>query len=155
MGYGHRPLVLDASLRIESGERVCLIGRNGTGKSTLLQIVSGELAPQEGSVWREPGLRIGRLAQDAVFDGDQRAFDVVAAGLAGMSGEAWRAEQQVEMALSRLQISTDATMETLSGGWRRRVLLARALVAEPDLLLLDEPTNHLDIETMQWLEGYL
>src|SRR5262245_20913899 len=155
MGYGHRPLVLDASLRIESRERVCVIGRNGTGKSTLLQIVSGEVAPQEGSVWHEPGLRIGRLAQDALFEGDQRAFDVVAAGLTRTNGEAWRADQQVEMALSRLQIAPDATMGTLSGGWRRRVLLARALVGDPDLLLLDEPTNHLDIETMQWLEAYL
>jgi len=155
IAYGHLPLLQDASLRIESRERVCVIGRNGTGKSTLLQIVSGEIAPQEGSVWHEPGLRIGRLAQDALFDDFRRVFDVVADGLAGTSGEAWRAEQQVAMALSRLQIPTDATMGTLSGGWRRRVLLARALVAAPDLLLLDEPTNHLDIETMRWLEEYL
>src|SRR5262245_5172578 len=155
IAYGHLPLLQDASLRIESRERVCVIGRNGTGKSTLLQIVSGEIAPQEGSVWHEPGLRIGRLAQDALFDDFRRVFDVVADGLAGTSGEAWRAEQQVAMALSRLQIPTDATMGTLSGGWRRRVLLARALVAAPDLLLLDEPTNHLDIETMRWLEGFL
>ena len=155
MAYGHLPLLHEASLRIESRERVCVIGRNGTGKSTLLQIVSGSLAPQSGTVWHEPGLRIGRLAQDALVADDRRTFDVVAEGIADTAGDSWRAEQQVEMALSRLQIPADATMATLSGGWRRRVLLARALVAEPDLLLLDEPTNHLDIETMRWLEGFL
>jgi ATP-binding cassette subfamily F protein uup len=155
MAYGHLPLLLEASLRIESRERVCVIGRNGTGKSTLLQIVGGSLAPPSGTVWHEPGLRIGRLAQDALVADDRRTFDVVAEGVAGTTGDSWRAEQQVEMALSRLQIPGDATMATLSGGWRRRVLLARALVAEPDLLLLDEPTNHLDIETMRWLEGFL
>ncbi|HEY9462750.1 MAG TPA: ATP-binding cassette domain-containing protein [Vicinamibacterales bacterium] len=155
MAYGHLPLLHDASLRIESRERVCVIGRNGTGKSTLLQIVSGSLAPQSGTVWHEPGLRIGRLAQDALVAPDRRTVDVVAEGIADTEGDTWRAEQQVAMAMSRLRIPTDATMATLSGGWRRRVLLARALVGEPDLLLLDEPTNHLDIDTMRWLEGFL
>jgi ABC transport system ATP-binding/permease protein len=155
MAYGHLPLLHEASLRIESRERVCVIGRNGTGKSTLLQIVSGSLAPQSGTVWHEPGLRIGRLAQDALVDADRRTVDVVAEGIADTEGDTWRAEQQVAMAMSRLRIPADATMATLSGGWRRRVLLARALVGEPDLLLLDEPTNHLDIDTMRWLEGFL
>ena len=155
MAYGHLPLLHEASVRIESRERVCVIGRNGTGKSTLLQIVSGSVAPQSGTVWHEPGLRIGRLAQDALAADDRRTFDIVAEGLEDRGGDRWRAEQQVEMALSRLEIPAAATMGTLSGGWRRRVLLARALVGEPDLLLLDEPTNHLDIETMRWLEGFL
>ena len=155
MAYGHLPLLHDASLRIEPRERVCVIGRNGTGKSTLLQIVSGSLAPQSGTVWHEPGLRIGRLAQDALVAADRRTFDVVAEGIADTAGDTWRAEQHVAMAMSRLHIPVDATMATLSGGWRRRVLLARALVGEPDLLLLDEPTNHLDIDTMRWLEGFL
>jgi len=155
MAYGHLPLLHEASLRIESRERVCVIGRNGTGKSTLLQIVSGSLAPQTGTVWHQPGLRIGRLAQDALVAAERRVFDVVAEGIADTAGDTWRAEQHVEMALSRLRIPADATMATLSGGWRRRVLLARALVAGPDLLLLDEPTNHLDIDTMRWLEGFL
>jgi len=155
MAYGHLPLLHDASLRIEPRERVCVIGRNGTGKSTLLQIVSGDATPQEGDVWREPGLRIGRLAQDALVADERRAFDVVADALRDISGDRWRAEQRVEMALSRFHIPADASMSTLSGGWRRRVLLARALVAEPDLLVLDEPTNHLDIDAMRWLEGFL
>jgi len=155
MAFGHLPLLDQASLRIESRERVCLIGRNGTGKSTLLQIVSGHLAPQEGAVWHEPGLRIGRLAQDALVADDRRAFEVVAEGLAGTMNDTWQSDQKVRMALSRLQIPADVSMGTLSGGWRRRVLLARALVGEPDLLLLDEPTNHLDIDTMGWLEAWL
>ena len=155
MAYGHLPLLHEASLRIELRERVCVIGRNGTGKSTLLQIMGGDLLPQEGDVWHQPGLRIGRLAQDALVAGDRRAFDVVAEALAAGTGDGWRTEHQVEMALSRLQIPADASMGTLSGGWRRRVLLARALVTVPDLLLLDEPTNHLDIDGMQWLEGFL
>jgi ABC transport system ATP-binding/permease protein len=155
MAYGHLPLLHEASLRIESRERVCVIGRNGTGKSTLLQIVSGSLVPQSGTVWHEPGLRIGRLAQDALVAGDRFTVDVVAEGITDTAGDTWRAEQHVAMAMSRLRIPSDATMATLSGGWRRRVLLARALVGEPDLLLLDEPTNHLDIDTMRWLEGFL
>src|SRR5262245_36037175 len=155
MAYGHLPLLHEASLRIESRERVCVIGRNGTGKSTLLQIVSGALVPQSGTVWQQPGLRIGRLAQDALVEAERRTVDVVAEGIAETAGDIWRAEQHVAMAMSRLRIPTDATMAALSGGWRRRVLLARALVGEPDLLLLDEPTNHLDIDTMRWLEGFL
>jgi ATP-binding cassette subfamily F protein uup len=113
MAYGHLPLLHEASFRIESRERVCVIGRNGTGKSTLLQIVSGSLAPQSGTVWHEPGLRIGRLAQDALLAADRRTFDVVAEGIADTAGDAWRAEQHVAMALSRLQIPADATMATL------------------------------------------
>jgi ATP-binding cassette subfamily F protein uup len=155
MAYGHLPLLHDASLRIEPRERVCLIGRNGTGKSTLLQIVSGDVAPQDGVVWREPGLRVGQLPQDALVAGDRPVFDVVADGLVGKGDEGWGVEQRVKMAISRMQIPADANMASLSGGWRRRVLLARALVGEPDLLVLDEPTNHLDIDTMRWLEGWL
>ena len=155
MAFGHLPLLDQASFRIEPRERVCVIGRNGTGKSTLLQILSGDLAPQEGLVWHQPALRIGRLAQDALVADDRRVFDVVADGLGRSDAESWQSDQKVAKVLSRLQIPADVTMQTLSGGWKRRVLLARALVGEPDLLLLDEPTNHLDIETMRWLEGWL
>jgi len=155
MAYGHLPLLDQASFRIDARERVSIIGRNGTGKSTLLQIVGGDVAPQSGEVWHEPGLRIGRLPQDALVAEDREVFAVVAEGLASTVTDSWQVDQQVRMTLSRLQIPADATMDRLSGGWKRRVVLARALVGEPDLLLLDEPTNHLDIETMRWLEDWL
>ena len=154
--YGHVPLLDDASLQIEAGERVCVLGRNGTGKSTLLQVVSGETKPDKGSVWREPGLRIGRLQQDAILRDERTVFEVVADGLVlRPDEEPWMRDQRVEMVISRLQLPADARASTLSGGWRRRTLLGRALVGQPELLLLDEPTNHLDIEAMSWLENFL
>jgi ATP-binding cassette subfamily F protein uup len=156
MAYGHLPLLDAASLQVEPRERVCVIGRNGTGKSTLLQIISGELEPEGGSVWRQPGLRIGRLAQDVPLTDPRPVFAVVSEGLRHLGEmEDWRQEQLVMLVLNRLGLPPEASVETLSGGWRRRVLLARALVGQPDLLLLDEPTNHLDIETMTWLETFL
>ena len=150
------PLLDDASLQIETGERVCVLGRNGTGKSTLLQVVSGETPPDTGSVWRQPGLRIGRLQQDAILRDERTVFEVVADGLVlRPDEEPWMRDQRVEMVISRLQLPADAKASTLSGGWRRRTLLGRALVGQPELLLLDEPTNHLDIEAMSWLENFL
>ena len=189
LAFGHLPLLDAVALNVEPRERVCVLGRNGTGKSTLLRIISGEQAPDSGSVWREPGLRIARLDQDVPLSARLPVFDVVAEGLGdltdlvlayhhaaaavadGGSGasldrlgrlqheleerDGWRLEQRVEMVLARLSLPSDAIVETLSGGWRRRVLLARALVAQPGLLLLDEPTNHLDIDAITWLEDFL
>ena len=156
MAYGHLPLLDDASLLIEAGERVCLIGRNGTGKSTLLQIIGGEVIPDAGTVWRQPSLRIARLEQDVPLSTDRPVRDVVADGFNDHAHvDAWHVDISVDMVISRLDLPADAIVSTLSGGWRRRVLLARALVAQPDLLLLDEPTNHLDIEAMTWLESFL
>jgi ATP-binding cassette subfamily F protein uup len=166
-----------------------LIGRNGTGKSTLLQIICGERAPDTGSIWRQPGLRISRLVQDVPLSAARPVFDVVAEGLGGLSDlvtsyhhtavevaahgapglleklgrlqheleerDGWRLEQRVEMVLARLGLPSEAAVDTLSGGWRRRTLLARALVGEPDLLLLDEPTNHLDIDAITWIEWFI
>jgi ABC transport system ATP-binding/permease protein len=156
MAYGHLPLLDDASLLIEAGERVCVIGRNGTGKSTLLQIIAGEITPDAGSVWRQPGLRIARLEQDVPLSTDRPVRDVVAGGFKDLTHvEDWHVDVSVDMVIDRLELPGDAIVSTLSGGWRRRVLLARALVAQPDMLLLDEPTNHLDIEAMTWLETFL
>ena len=176
-------------LQIEPGERVSLVGRNGTGKSTLLQILSGEQRPDAGSVWFQPGLRVARLAQDVPLSTNRSVVDVVADGLGELSelvasyhhtahrvadastpallaklGElqhelelhdGWRIEERIDLVLSRLDLPAEASVDTLSGGWRRRVLLARALVAQPDLLLLDEPTNHLDLDAIDWLEEFL
>jgi ABC transport system ATP-binding/permease protein len=187
--FGHVPLLERASLQIDAGERIALIGRNGTGKSTLLQIIEGATPPDEGTVWRQPAIATARLVQDVPLSTDCPVFDVVAEGLGPLAAlvtdyhhaavqvseqstsarlerlgqlqhqleerDGWRLEQRVELILSRLALPADAVVDTLSGGWRRRVLLARALVGQPDLLLLDEPTNHLDIDAIAWLESFL
>ena len=154
--YGYLPLLEDVQLRVEAGERLALIGRNGTGKSTLLSIVSGELTPDGGSVWRAPGTRVARLVQDVPLESDRTVRDEVTAGLREVAHDAdTESAYKVDVILSRLDLPADRKVNELSGGWRRRVLLGRALVAEPDLLLLDAPTNHLDVDAIQWLERYL
>jgi ATP-binding cassette subfamily F protein uup len=155
IAFGHVPLLDRASLQIEPRERIAVIGRNGTGKSTLLKIISGELPADAGSVWRQPSLRVARLEQDIPLTDTRAVAAVVAEGLSGEHDEQWRTEHQVDLVLSRLHLDAAAGVATLSGGWRRRVLLARALVSQPDVLLLDEPTNHLDIEAIAWLEEFL
>jgi ATP-binding cassette subfamily F protein uup len=160
IAFGHLPLLDEVALQIEPRERVAVIGRNGTGKSTLLKIISGELPPDTGpgsSVWRQPGLRLARLEQDVPLSANRTVFEVVAEGHTHHleEDEAWLKEHHVDVVLSRLGLAADAIVDTLSGGWRRRVLLARALVGQPDLLLLDEPTNHLDIDAIIWLEDFL
>jgi len=184
LAYGTHVLLDGADLVLERGERLALVGRNGTGKSTLLKLVSGEILPDGGNIWRAPGLKIGVLAQDLPEASGQTIFDVVAGGLPE-AGEllseyhhlihedepdmrrmaelqtrleaidGWSFHQRIDVVLTRLGLPEDAEMAALSGGWRRRVALARALVAEPDLLLLDEPTNHLDLDTIAWLEEQL
>lgn len=185
LAYGLTPLLDKISFQIDKGERVCIIGRNGTGKSSLLKLVKRNSYPDEGEIWRLSTLKIGELPQELPQADERKVFDVVADGLTGVgdllvryhqlsqrtdsqslnelmkvqqeleSKDGWRLEQLVNNTISRLQLPADKTLAELSGGWRRRVLLAQALVAEPDLLLLDEPTNHLDIGAVNWLENAL
>ncbi len=157
IAFGHLPLLDSIALRIEPRERIAIIGRNGTGKSTLLKILSGTIEADSGTVWLEPGLRIARLEQDVPLATDRSVAEVVAEGHTHHTAadEEWRKQHDVDLVLSRLNLDGEAIVDTLSGGWRRRVLLARALVGQPDLLLLDEPTNHLDIEAITWLEDFL
>jgi ATP-binding cassette subfamily F protein uup len=163
LSFGLKPLLDHAVLQIRRGERVCLLGRNGEGKSSLLQLITGQIVPDSGEVWVRPGARVASLAQEVSAASDATVRDMLLGGFesgAAASGGAvmhgdWQAELQVDQVISRLQLDRDAPMSALSGGWRRRVMLGRALVAQPDLLLLDEPTNHLDIEAITWLEDMM
>ncbi|MEO6223330.1 MAG: ATP-binding cassette domain-containing protein [Vicinamibacterales bacterium] len=155
--FGHVPLLDDASLQIESGERISIVGRNGTGKSTLLKIIAGDLSPDAGTVWRGSGIKVSRLPQDVIeaTTDTRTTHDVVAEGVQGLDEEEWQRALRVDQIIDRLGLNAEARVHELSGGWRRRVWMARALAAQPEVLLLDEPTNHLDIEAITWLEGVI
>jgi ATP-binding cassette subfamily F protein uup len=156
LSFGLKPLLDDASLQIRQGERVCLLGRNGEGKSSLLRLITRELLPDSGEVWVRPGTKVARLAQEVCADSERSVLEMLMEGVdsSGHDGD-WQAALQVDQVISRLGLDRDAPLRALSGGWRRRVMLGRALVREPDLLLLDEPTNHLDIEAITWLEDLM
>jgi ATP-binding cassette subfamily F protein uup len=182
--YGTQVLLDNISLNITRGEKLGLLGRNGAGKTTLLKVLAGEVAADSGERWVRPGVRIARLQQTLPEADHLSVYDVVASGLADAgrllseyhhlvqadppdmttlarvqqqleAADGWQLQQRVETTISQLQLPADATMGQLSGGWRRRVALAQALVSQPDLLLLDEPTNHLDIPAIRWLEEQL
>ncbi|WP_027330919.1 ATP-binding cassette ATPase Uup [Marinimicrobium agarilyticum] len=185
LSYGLQVLLDGVDLSIEKGRRLCLIGRNGAGKSSLMKVLSGEVDLDGGKVQLAPEVKVARLAQDLPEADDQTVFDMVSAGLDGvgallqafhrlsMAGgdtdmdelarlqqkieavDGWQFQQTVDTTLTRLDLNGDWLMANLSGGWRRRVALARALVSQPDVLLLDEPTNHLDIAAIEWLEQQL
>jgi len=157
LSFGGPAILKNVNLQIDPGERVCLLGRNGAGKSTLMRIIAGEMKADTGDVFRPSGALYTRLTQEVPTDVHGPVHDLVATGLrkAADHEEDWEREVRIENLLDRLQLDPHAEFSTLSGGLKRRVLLARALAGQPDLLLLDEPTNHLDIESILWLEEFL
>jgi len=157
ISFGADSLLQQADLSIHQGERLCLLGRNGTGKSTLLTLIANEISPDDGAIRKQKHLRISMLAQDLPKATEQTVHSFVsdAADSSDFDEEDWQIEQRIATAINRLHLSPDDKMSSLSGGRRRRAALARALVSQPDLLLLDEPTNHLDLESIKWLESNL
>lgn len=187
IAFGDARVLDDVELSVERGERLCISGRNGTGKSTLLRILADQLAPDEGSIWRAPGLKVSVLDQSLPEGNDLTVYDAIALAFektgkllaryqhllaeieAGNFGareqdelsqlqekiehaDGWSFDHKIQSVLNRFMLSGSRPLKELSGGWRRRVAIARSLVVEPDLWLLDEPTNHLDIPTIAWLE---
>ncbi|MBI3171652.1 MAG: ATP-binding cassette domain-containing protein, partial [Hydrocarboniphaga effusa] len=184
LNLGRTVLLDQANLTLEAGERLCLLGRNGVGKSTLLKLIAGEQQPDSGELSRAQNLRVSQLPQDVPAGLGGTVYDVVAEGLGEIgrliaeyhhileqgaedlnrlsrvqnaleARDGWALQSRVEAMLTRIQLDGEAEFSALSGGIKRRTLLARALVAQPDVLLLDEPTNHLDIESIGWLEEFL
>jgi len=184
LAYGDNPLLNGIDLQLDKGDRLCLLGRNGSGKSSLMRVLVGEQKADDGEIWLQPGAVVARLEQDLPPANDVTVFDfivedhsVVGHSLAQFDilshaadidmvalekhqkiiedNDGWSLQQRIELLLRRLQIPRDALMSSLSGGWRRRVSLARAFSHNPDILLLDEPTNHLDVATIEWMEQHL
>ncbi|MBO7412469.1 MAG: ATP-binding cassette domain-containing protein [Fibrobacter sp.] len=147
------PLLDNASFDIEAGERICLVGRNGEGKSTLLKIIQGEMGMDSGEIVKRTGLKVSRMVQEIPAHMDGTVRDVVMGGVAAGGTDESLHNAHAEAILGKTGIAADALFDGLSGGQKRRVLFARAVASDPDLLLLDEPTNHLDIPAIQWLEG--
>jgi ATP-binding cassette subfamily F protein uup len=153
------PVLLDSvSCTIDSGQRIALLGRNGAGKTTFMRILCGEVVPDSGQVSFAPGVRVALLPQDVPRDLRGPVLEILSSGMDAVVADpdrAWRFEQQRDRLIAEMQLPVESRFETLSAGMKRRVLLARALVASPDVLLLDEPTNHLDVDAINWLEDFL
>lgn len=158
------PILEDVSLAIDTGERIGLLGRNGTGKSTLLKLIAGDIQPDHGTVRAAPKLRISRLIQEVPDDVGGTISDVISGGWVAPGDHAdedalhnhqWQLEAALDKTLTRMQLDPTRPFASLSAGLKRRTLLGRAIISQPDLLLLDEPTNHLDIESILWLEDFL
>ena len=152
--FGGHALLDEATFNLERNERVALVGRNGEGKSTLLRLLTGQLSPDSGALVRSSSVTLALLPQDVPDGIEGTVLDLVMTGLPD-SIEHWRRTTAAEKAVSLLELDKDAEFQTLSGGMKRRALLAKAVAAEPDILLLDEPTNHLDLGSIQWLESFL
>ena len=164
IGFGGHPVLEHIDLQIERGERLGLLGRNGAGKSTLLKLIAGQLAPEVGVIVRERGVRVAYLEQDVPQGMTGSVYDAIAAGLReGIQGpqaaagedDAWRDRVLMDTILTRTQLDPAAQFAELSAGLKRRVMLARGLVRDPDIVLLDEPTNHLDLDAIAWMEDFL
>ena len=185
LAFGNQVLLNKVDLDINAGERVCVLGRNGEGKSTLLKILDKQIKPDEGLVQHSDTIKIAALQQELPVTDPQTVYEVVASGLGELgntiseyheevlkgehvdlvklerlqhiieANDGWLWQQKVDSILDRLDLPGEAAFDSMSGGWQRRVMLAQALVSEPDLLILDEPTNHMDIATIRWLEEQL
>ncbi|HEY0944039.1 MAG TPA: ATP-binding cassette domain-containing protein [Opitutaceae bacterium] len=155
--FGGPPVLDHVNFQVDAGERVCLLGRNGAGKSTLMKLIAGDVKPDSGQVFRQPGAHFARLVQEVPVGLTGTVHDLVAADLRSGSAheEDWEREIRLENLLEHVGLDPQAEFNALSGGLKRRVLLARALASQPDLLLLDEPTNHLDLASILWLEDFL
>jgi ATP-binding cassette subfamily F protein uup len=157
LSFGGAPLLDRVNLQIDRGERVCLVGRNGAGKSTLMKVISGELRPDDGQVFRSPPDAVLATLRQEVPVGLSGTVRAVIEGAGGSFEEHndWERHDRVERLMERMGLPPEAEFSSLSAGQKRRVMLAQGLVAEPQLLLLDEPTNHLDLESIRWLEEFL
>ncbi|MGH8045813.1 MAG: ATP-binding cassette domain-containing protein [Chthoniobacterales bacterium] len=154
--YGAEPLLDGVDFQIDAGERVCLIGRNGAGKTSLMRILTGEESPSDGELIRPPGTVITRLEQEVPAHLKGRVWDVIHSGVSPeRHEEEWETDYRLANLAEEMALPVDAEFTSLSGGLKRRVLLARALAGLPDVLLLDEPTNHLDLDSILWLEKFL
>ncbi len=156
LSYGGAPILDSVDLQIDPGERVCLLGRNGAGKTSLLRVIGGEETPNAGEVIHPPATVLTRLQQEVPRDIGGEVIDVLRTGLSpDRHEEEWEADVRLENLAEAMNLPAYAPFADLSGGLKRRVLLGRSLAAQPDVLLLDEPTNHLDLDSILWLENFL
>lgn len=190
LAFGHHALLDNTDFQLDSNERVGIIGRNGTGKSSLLKVLAGEIKLEDGELWRSHEAKIIYVPQEPCFNPEHTVYETVAEGLGELQDtliryhqitqalaesnnpdvllaelqrlqhhldeqDGWRLQTNIETIISKLTLPAEAKMQSLSGGWRKRVALARALISDPNVLLLDEPTNHLDLEAIEWLETLL
>ena len=147
--FKETPVFSDLTLNIHQGKRIALIGKNGAGKSTIMNIISGIITLDDGDKWEEPCITVGYLGQEFKFNEDETVFEFIFSNIFGEERELY--QYKVDIIAEALDLEVKKNMKMLSGGQLRRAGIARALVEEPDILLLDEPTNHLDLNIINWL----